>query len=165
MVLRAIKKKSAPEGLLEEHLLTKAQYQVYTHAIDFLWKTRNELHFATGKTYDVLEHEIQPLVAEGLGYTADGQMLAVEYFMRDYYLHARNIKHLTDLVCERLSGRPSVAMRTVGLIARRTLDDGAILTHIGLPRKRGDFFNDDPFRLLGLFLDSQRFGVPLNEAT
>jgi [protein-PII] uridylyltransferase len=164
-LLKATRSKKAPEGLLENHLLTKIHYQAYTQAADFLLRTRNELHFTTGKAYDVLEHDLQPIVAEGLSYNDHGQMMAVEHFMRDYYLHARNVKHLTDLICERFSGRPSVAMRTVGLIARRPLDDGAILTHtyIGLPRKRKRFFKEDPYRLLSLFLDSQRFGVPLNE--
>jgi len=164
-LLKAVNRKTAPAGLFEDHLLNRANYDLYCRAIDFLWRIRNELHFNTDKAYDVLEHDLQPVVADALGYESDEQMLAVERFMRDYYLHARNIKHLTDLLCEQFEGSPSVAKRTVGLIARRPLDDGAILTHthLGLPRQRKHFFEKDPYRLLRLFQDSQRFGVPLNE--
>ncbi len=158
---------NAPEGLLQEHLITRRNYQLYVDALDFLWRTRNELHFSTGKRYDTLEHDLQPAIARGLGYMDGGHELGVERFMRDYYRHARNIKHLTDLICERLNGKFSAANRAVGLIARRTLDDGATLSHshIELPRKRKSFFSDDPYRLLSLFLDAQRFGVLLNETT
>ncbi len=156
---------NAPEGLLKERLLTRRNYRLYVDALDFLWRTRNELHFSTGKRYDTLEHELQPAIACGLGYRDRGHELGVERFMRDYYLHARNIKHLSDLICRRLNGRSSVANRAVGLIARRNLDNGAVLSHnhIGLPKKRKTFFKDDPYRLLGLFLDARRFGVSINE--
>ncbi len=156
-----------PDGLLKEHLLDRRNFRLYTEGLDFLLRTRNELHFLTGKRQDVLEHELQPTVALGLGYEDQNGELGVERFMRDYYLHARNIKHLSDFICERLDGQPSVARRVVGLIVRRTLDDGAVLTHshIGLPRERKSFFESNPRRLLSLFLDSQRFGVPINEAT
>ena len=85
--------------------------------------------------------------------------------MRDYYTHARAIKHLSDLICERLKGQSSTG-RAVGLLTRRQLDDGTVLhhTHIALPQKRRHFFDNTPHRLLSLFLNSQRFGVPLNEA-
>lgn len=164
-LLRVRRNRQAPEGLLKERLLTRRNYERYTDALDFLLRTRNELHFAVGKPFDVLEHDLQPAIAAGLGYADRGQELAVERFMRDYYLHARSIKHLSDLICERLNGGASMAKRAVGFIARRTLDDGAVLTHnhIGLPKKRRAFFTDDPYRLLGLFLDAQRFGVPVNE--
>ena len=42
-----------------------------------------------------------------------------------------------------------------------------VLTHssIGLPRRRKSFFEDNPWKLMSLFLDAQRFGVPINEPT
>lgn len=158
---------AAPDGLLETHLLNRRNFGLFQDALDFLLRTRNELHFLTGKRQDVLEHDLQPTAAIGLGYKDQNGELGVERFMRDYYRHARNIKHLSDLICERLHGQPSVAHRAVGFIVRRTLDDGSVLTHssIGLPRKRKSFFEDNPWRLLSLFLDAQRFGVPINEPT
>ena len=153
----------APEGLRESHLLTRRNYRMYADACDFLLRIRNELHFHTGKPFDVLEHDLQPLIAKNLGYEDRGNELGVEHLMRSYYAHARVVKHLCDLICERLKGQSS-AGRAVGLLVRRQLDDGSVLhpTHLALPKKRRGFF-EDAHRLLSLFLNAQRFGVPLNE--
>ena len=155
----------APEGLRESHVLTHRNYRMYLDAFDLLLRVRNELHFHTGKCFDVLEHDLQPAIAKNLGYEDRGNELGVEHFMRSYYTHARVVKHLCDLICERLKGQSS-AGRAVGLLVRRQLDDGSVLhhTHIALPKKRRGFFQDAPHRLLSLFLNAQRFGVPLNEA-
>jgi len=162
--LKARRGLKAPEGLLEDHILTRRNHKLYVAALDFLLRTRNALHFHTQKPLDVLEHDLQPIVAENLGYTDQDGGLGVEHFMRDYYLHARSIKHISDLTCERLKGQSSTN-RAVGLLTKRELDDGAILypTHIGLPKVRRTFFTDRAMRLLTLFLNAQRFGVPLNE--
>ncbi len=155
----------APEGLQESHILTRRNYEIYVKAFDFMLRTRSELHFHTGKPFDVLEHDLQLVIAKNLGYQDRDNELGVEHFMRDYYTHARAIKHLSDLICERLKGQSSTG-RAVGLLTRRQLDDGSVLhhTHIALPQKRRHFFDNTPHRLLSLFLNSQRFGVPLNEA-
>ena len=164
-LLKAKRKRSLPEGLQEERLLSRRNYLLYTNALDFLWRVRNELHFSTGKSNDVLDYDLQPAIAHSLGYTDGNRELAVERFMRDYYLHARNVKHLSDLACERLQGNVSMARRAMGIVVRRVLDDGAILSHttISLPKKRKGFFQKAPFRLLSLFLDAQRFGAQINE--
>ena len=155
----------APEGLREGQVLTRRNYRTYVRACDFLLRIRNELHFHTGKPFDVLEHDLQPVIAENLGYRDRDNELGVENFMRAYYTHARAVKHLCDLICERLKGQSS-AGRAVGLLVRRQLDDGSVLhpTHIALPKKRRGFFEGAAHRLLSVFLNAQRFGVPLNEA-
>ena len=156
----------APEGLQTSHILTRRNYEIYIKAFDFMLRTRSELHFHTGKHFDVLEHDLQLIIAENLGYKDRDNELGVEHFMRDYYTHARAIKHLSDLICERLKSQSSTG-RAVGLLTRRQLDDGSVLhhTHIALPKKRRHFFTDTPHRLFSLLLNAQRFGVPLNEAT
>ncbi len=162
-LLMARRNKRVPEGLLEEHLLSKRAYRSYIGALSYVLRVRNELHFHTGKKYDVLEHDLQPLIAEGLGYKDTDHEMGVERFMRDYYLHARTIYQLTDLICEKL-GTTSVANKALDLIVRRPLDDGAMLSHtqIQLPKRRRQFFEQDPHRLLSLFLDAQRFGARIN---
>ena len=109
-ILMAKRNRSAPEGFLEEHLLSKRAYATYTEALSYILRVRNELHFRTGKKHDALEHDLQPQIAEGLGYADTDQELGVERFMRDYYTNARTIHQLTDLMCEKL-GTTSVANR------------------------------------------------------
>jgi len=162
-LLVARRNRRAPEGFLEEHLLSKRAYQEYTEALSYILRVRNELHFRTNKAMDVLEHDLQLQVAEGLGYVDTDHEMGVEQFMRDYYTHARSIHQLTDLICEKL-GSTSVANKALDLIVRRPLDDGAMLSHtqIQLPKRRSGFFEQDPHRLLSLFLDAQLFGARIN---
>ncbi len=162
-ILMAKRNKTAPQGFLDEHLLSKRAYRDYTQALGYVLRVRNELHFRTGKSHDILEHDLQPQIAEGLGYLDTDHEMGVEQFMRDYYTHARTVYQLTDLVCEKL-GNTSVANRALDLIVRRPLDDGAMLSHkqIQLPKRRSKFFEQDSHRLLSLFLDAQRFGARIN---
>jgi [protein-PII] uridylyltransferase len=165
-ILMAKRNKRAPEGFLEEHLLSKRAYVNYIEAVSYILRVRNELHFHTGKKHDALEHDLQPQIAEGLGYEDTDHEMGVERFMRDYYTNARTIHQMTDLMCEKL-GTTSVANKALDLIVRRSLDDGAILSHtqIQLPQRRSKFFDQDPHRLLSLFLDAQRFGARISHAT
>ena len=153
----------APESF--QNILTRRNYEIYIKAFDFMLRTRSELHFHTDKLFDVLEHDLQLIIAKNLGYKDRDNELGVEHFMRDYYTHARAIKHLSDLICERLKGQSSTG-QAVGLLTRRQLDDGSVLhhTHIALPKKRRHFFTNTPHRIFSLLLNAQRFGVPLNEA-
>jgi len=139
----------------------------------FLWRVRHELHFTTGRKHDVLENESKPLVAQTLGYSdrsvdgaaevlasgghvrrmgttdrtgADrGRELAVEAFLRDYYLHAKSTFHAVRLGFERLRARPKKGRRLL-------LEPGvvAIDNQIELPAG-APWLAEDPLRLLRLF--------------
>jgi [protein-PII] uridylyltransferase len=63
-------------------------------AVDFLLRTRHEMHFSRDAQHDTLEYALQIQVAEGLKVGDDTGMRGVEIFMRDYYIHARAINRL-----------------------------------------------------------------------
>ena len=153
-------------------------------ASEFLWRVRHELHFATGRKHDVLENESKPLVAQRLGYSdrsvdsesppipdghvhrvgttdrtgADrGRELAVEAFLRDYYLHASAMFHAVRLGFERLRARPRKGRCLL-------LEPGvvAIDNKIELPNGEG-WFAQQPLRLLRVFVLSQARCLALSE--
>ena len=68
---------------------------------DFLWRTRNELHFLAGRHQDRLTFASQEQAAHGLGYVAEGRLSEVETFMRAYYLHAEEVSRLSSLIIHR----------------------------------------------------------------
>lgn len=74
--------------------LTKSEYRVVRRASDFLWRVRNEAHFATGRRTDLLTLDLQAELAERLGYRDKRGLLASESFMRDYYRRATEIHEL-----------------------------------------------------------------------
>jgi len=152
---------------------------------EFLWRVRHDLHFATGRKHDVLENENKPLVAQTLGYadrsvdgrddgpspevpvrrvgTTDrtgvdrGRELAVEAFLRDYYLHASATFHAVRLGFERMMARPKKGRRLL-------LEAGvvAIDNEIELPGGAA-WFAGDPLRLLRVFALSQSKRLALSE--
>lgn len=150
---------------------------------EFLWRVRHELHFATERKHEVLENESKPLVAQTLGYSdrirgagidaspdnparvgttdrtgADrGRELAVEAFLRDYYLHASGIFHAVRLGFEHLMSRPKKGRRLV-------LEEGvlAIDNEIELPGK-ARWLQADPLRILRVFSLCQSRHMTLSE--
>ena len=151
---------------------------------DFLWRVRHELHFSMGRKHDVLENEIKPLVARNLGYLdravgAEGELprqgellrvgtpdrtgadrgreLAVEAFLRDYYLHARQAFHAARLGFDRLAAGPRKGRRLL-------LEPGvvAVDNQIELPGG-ADWLAADPLRMLSIFRLSQTRRLSLSE--
>ncbi len=165
-ILRASRGRPSLEGLIEAGLVSSQDYQSYEEAQDFLWRIRNELHFSAKKRVDVLEHDIQPMVAKRLGYKDKNGELGVERFMREYYLHARNINRLSSQICTRLDGQSTKVRRAVSYLSRRKLDDKSFLVgnRIQLPnRNPGNFFNEDPTRFLSVFHNGQCFDASISD--
>lgn len=128
---------------------------------DFLWRTRNELHFLAGRHQDRLTFESQEQAARGLGYDGEGKLSEVETFMRDYYLHAEEVSRLSSLVIhrsvdhdpsQRRKPRPGRDLRPGVRIAGRTL---AVAASNGGHRGPGE--------ILELFADLQRYRLELGQ--
>jgi len=60
---------------------------------DFLLKLRNELHFQTGRSHDVLDADEQLRMADMYGHSGDEGQMPVEQFMREYYRHTSNVRY------------------------------------------------------------------------
>ncbi|MCX6137566.1 MAG: [protein-PII] uridylyltransferase [Ignavibacteriales bacterium] len=80
--------------LQENDLADPEECAAVNRAMDFLLRARNETHYYANTNHDTLDFSIQRHIAAGLGYGDDPQFEFVERFMRDYYLHARNIYRL-----------------------------------------------------------------------
>ncbi len=80
--------------LKKKGLLTPLEYETLEEARDFLWRVRNAVHEMRGRKNDVLTIDIQPEVAYRLGYRDTRKLLGVEYFMKDFYTHVRNVRRV-----------------------------------------------------------------------
>ncbi|MCY3736700.1 MAG: HD domain-containing protein [Gemmatimonadaceae bacterium] len=172
----------AAEGL--GRYLDEQDLRALAKGRDFLWRIRHELHFSMGRKHDVLGNEIKPVVARSLGYfdravgaegelprqgdllrvgTPDrtgadhGRELAVEAFLRDYYLHASQAFHAARLGFDRLAAGPRKGKRLL-------LEPGvvAVDNQIELPGG-AEWLADDPLRLLSIFRLSQTRRLYLSE--
>jgi [protein-PII] uridylyltransferase len=94
-------------ALLVRGILPPREYDRLFRARDFLWRVRNSLHYLAGRKEDRLTFDRQEQVAAALGYRDSPEGLAVEAFMRDYYLEAETIRRIADDLVERGTERPS----------------------------------------------------------
>lgn len=63
----------------------------------FLWSVRVQLHGLRGRADDQLSFDIQPQLAERLGYAERGGMSAGERLMKDYFVNALEVGRLVRL--------------------------------------------------------------------
>src|SRR5205823_2131705 len=75
----------------------------FKKSYDFLLRVRNELHFVSTRATDVMSLDLQPRIAENLGYTEPEMLPRVEHFMQDYYRAAQAIFRVSKLVEDRLA--------------------------------------------------------------
>jgi [protein-PII] uridylyltransferase len=94
-------KEVGPETI-EAKIFTPEEYQTFRRSEDFLWSVRCHLHFLTGRAEERLTFELQPLMAERLGYRTKSGQRPVERFMKHYFLITKNVGDLTAILCAAL---------------------------------------------------------------
>ncbi|MGH7388262.1 MAG: [protein-PII] uridylyltransferase [Candidatus Rokuibacteriota bacterium] len=150
--------------LADRGLITGREQQATDAALTFLWRVRNELHFIAGHKNDVLSRDLQPQVARSFDYENEGDTLAVERFMREYYLHARVIHRVSRRLIARcqetLSPRDPAARRD----RQQALADGLVFIDgkLHLAGQDARVFVADPMRLIKVFWHAHRLGCDLS---
>ncbi len=88
--------------LIDKGVLSAEEYRLFHRAEDFLWAIRCHLHFLTGRADDKLTFDLQPEMAERLGFADRVGMLGVERLMKRYFLVAKDVGDLTRIFCTSL---------------------------------------------------------------
>ncbi len=147
-------------------VIARAEAERLESAYSFLLRARNELHYHHDRPVDVLSKAMQPKVAWQLGYTNRSPSQRLELFMGDYYRHARNIDLIVRAVERRLALVPPSPWKTTlrNLIGRRAEQavDGFRVLEGEIIHARASVFEDDPRRLMRVFLLAQRHGLTLH---
>lgn len=155
--------------LAERGLVTETERQELERAYDFLLRTRNELHFHTGRAEDVLKRALQPAVARNLGYLDRSLARRIERFMSEYLRHARTIYLLTRTVEQRLAWIPQPrrlpTLRQFLHQRRRRkgrVVDGFKFVDGQVFPAHGGIFVEEPARLMRVFQQNQLRGTSLS---
>lgn len=148
------------EDLPKAGLLDDRDAATLESARDFLWRTRNELHFLAGRHQDRLTFESQEQAARGLGFTGEARLSEVETFMRSYYRHAEEVSRLSSLVIHRAVDHHPGQRRPAR--AGRELRPGVRITGGTLALAPGNG-QSGPEELLELFADLQRHRLDLGQ--
>ncbi len=92
----------------------------------FLWSVRAHLHDLRGRADEHLTFDIQPAVAERLGYADRKNMSAAERLMRHYFVTAVDTGRLTRILCARLEEESTLRLpRLPALLPQKLQSDEA----------------------------------------
>lgn len=150
-------------------IFTPSEQSTFRRCEDFLWTVRCHLHFLTGRAEERLTFDLQPLLAERLGYARErGGLKAVERFMKHFFLVAKDVGDLTTVLCsaleiKQLKTSPVIAAmldplswRTRRRIRRKTdfrIDNGRLNV------ADAEVFKRDPVNLIRFFATAEETGT------
>ena len=155
--------------LEQQEMITETERKQLDTAYNFLLRVRNELHYTAKRAVDILGKSVQPTVANNLGYTDRSPSKRLEEFMRDVFIHMRNIYLITRTLEERLALLPSsgrlASLRDMWRAGKRRVAqqvvDGFVIMD-GQISETTRSFKEQPRRLMRLFLYLQQRGLRLH---
>ena len=153
--------------LVGKGVLSAGEYRLFQRAEDFLWAIRCNLHFLTGRADEKLTFDVQPDLAQRLGFSDRAGMLGVERFMKRYFLVAKDVGDLTRIFLTSLEFNHAKPIDMVGMVlapfrrgkhkikgeADFVVDSGRLNT------ARPDVFEKDPVNLIRSFVIAGRMDL------
>ncbi|MGZ8389737.1 MAG: [protein-PII] uridylyltransferase [Rhodoplanes sp.] len=157
-----------PEELIDCGVFDRQEYRLFQRCENFLWSVRCHMHFATGRSEERLDFDIQREMAKRLGYTMHPGMRDVERFMKHYFLVAKDVGDLTAILCAGLESRhqKEVPMlnRFVARLRKRSPrvlseSDDFVVDNSRINIADPDVFQRDPTNLIRIFRLAQRHSL------
>jgi len=88
------------EALVTQQFLTREEHESLIKARDFLWRVRFVLHLHTKRCEDRLLFDYQQSVAMKFGHQSKSNNLAIEAFMKEYYIHIMEVHRLNEMLLQ-----------------------------------------------------------------
>jgi [protein-PII] uridylyltransferase len=154
--------------LVDQGLLSPAAAHKFRKAQMFLWTVRAHLHYLAGRAEERLTFDVQPRIAERMGYRDRPSGSGVERFMKHYFLVARDVGNLTRIflsVLEEQHKRRPLLSGLPGLRGGRRRLDGFVMDGARLAAPSRDTFAKDPHAVLRLFLVAHSNGLDIHPDT
>ncbi|MCI5047658.1 MAG: [protein-PII] uridylyltransferase [Aquisalinus sp.] len=86
----------------EAGIFSDEEVASYRKSLDFIWSVRVQMHDLRGRPDERLTLDIQPEIAERLGYQDREHMPAAERLMKHYFITATEVGRLTGVICASL---------------------------------------------------------------
>jgi [protein-PII] uridylyltransferase len=158
------------DKLVENQAISDDECAKLTQAYDFLLKVRSEIHYMENRPVDVLDRALQDRVAKALGYPQRSMVRLIEAFMKDYYMHVRNIYLISKTAERRLAlirTRKSLptfrqVIESRKMTPRSNRIDGFTVVDDLIECEDYDLVREQPQRLMRLFLHIQKLGLELH---
>ena len=97
-----------PEQLNRSGALNEHDLRILQLAKEFLLRVRNDLHFESGRSQDVLSRPEQMRIAEKFAYLGKEGIHPAEQFMQEYFRHTSQVRHLVARFTKALTPTPLV---------------------------------------------------------
>jgi [protein-PII] uridylyltransferase len=157
------------EALAAAGLFSEQELRLFHRCENFLWSVRCHMHFHTGRAEERLSFDLQRVISEKLGFKQAAGVPGVERFMKRYFVTAKHVGDLTNIVCAALEERQAKprAMfdRVFGSLRRRSkprdLGPFAIETD-RVTVASNDVFQSDPVNLIRLFWVAAHNELPIH---
>ncbi|WP_420394269.1 [protein-PII] uridylyltransferase [Acuticoccus sp.] len=144
--------------LVERGVFSAKDYRLFRRCDDFLWSVRCHMHLVTGRAEERLTFDLQPEIAQRLGYTPRPGLSDVERFMKHYFLVAKDVGDLTRILCAGLEAQHVVAPIGLSRMVRsltgstpRVLTADFAIDVDRIVLRRPEAFRDDPVNMLRVF--------------
>lgn len=158
-IAQASYKAKSFEEVLQRGFVSEREYGVMRKCLNFLLLVRAQLHYQAKKREDNLSFELQLQMAKSFGYR-DGNLRAVEKFMRIYYLRTAVVvqqsRRLTEK-CTRAYARRRLTKKAVHL------DHGFTIRGKYLSVTSRNVFSEDFCNFLRAFEYADRHSVEFTE--
>ena len=152
--------------LVDRGVLSRHEHDRFARAEDFLWRVRAHLHTVCGRAEDRLTFDRQPEIASRMGYGPRRGNLAVERFMKHYFLVAKEVGELTRVFCAVLEAERfhTAPVRQSGA-ASGPARDGLFVSGGRIAAVSEDTFDERPVRLVTIFRRAQTEGRDIHPST
>ncbi len=107
-----------------DDIISTEELNILNRSIDFTLRVRNELHYLVNKKQDTLTHNLQKEVSSNLGYREANEVLRVEEFMCDYFIHATNIYQYSEIIFQRCIETRRTIKKVISLLTKKNLGYG-----------------------------------------
>ncbi len=156
------------EHVMHSQVFTPHEYVVFMRAARFLWTVRCHLHYITGRPEERLSFDLQPEIAERMGFYDRKGQLGVERFMKRYFLVAKDIGSLTRILAAKLeASHKAPPKRWQRFLPRdateRQLDDPLFAIQANRLTVTSDTaYLSDPAAFLRLFEQADTLGLDIH---
>jgi [protein-PII] uridylyltransferase len=143
-----------PAQLAGHGVFTGAEYASFYAAEAFLWDVRCQLHCFAGRAEERLSFDVQPEIADRLGYRDATPRRSVERFMKDYFLIAKDVGDLTRIVCaalEEQNRKPKPDATRLADFSTPRAEHNEIYLENGRLNARDGAFRREPLNLIRIF--------------
>jgi len=156
---------SSGDDLVKIGVFSKEEMAVVRKAANFLWAVRCHLHFMTGRAEERLSFDVQREMARRLGYTAHPGLREVERFMKHYFLIAKDVGDLTNILCSALEERHAKTTPRLNRFFRlpsrrpRKIAGDFVVENGRINISEPEAFERDPVNLIRIFHAADRYDL------